>query len=152
MSYNTYDQNSITAQNGDTFRSTAHGYKMEFRGLRPRTRHKMYLDDVDYTWACKGFGQKLGEDVMSDENGAVKLIVYYEIPLTGAAAFENLQQATYSSGVSVGQQNSRAENKVYVQYKTWNLKSADGLSSAMFQVHFHIVMTNTDYNRIEQHD
>lgn len=128
-------------------------YTMRFKGLRPNTKHKMYLENVDYTWACKGWGQNLGEDILSDADGFATVYVLYEIPFSRPAQyeFEEKQSISYNNK-KLNSQNARMEDVVYVQWKSFELKSADGLSQAVFQMHFHIVMVNGDFNRIEQHD
>lgn len=153
MSYNSHSNTSISTRNSETFRTRTHTYKFEFTGLRPKTKHKMYLDDIDYTWACKGFGQKIGEDLLSDVNGKLMVYVLYEIQFSRPAMFEmkETQSIAYYSN-KLNNQNSRMEDKVRVSWKTFQIKSADGLSHAELNMHFHTVLINGDYNSIIQHD
>lgn len=153
MSFNTYDGASISTTNDDTYRTAAHAYNMAFVGLRPNTKHKIYLDGIDYTWAAKGYGQNLGEDILSTEKGTASLMVYFEIPLSRPAQFELDVPNTLSFySNKVGNQNKRMEDAVNVNWKTWEIRSADGLSNAMLNMHFHIALVYGDVNRIQQHD
>lgn len=153
MSYNSFTNTSISTQSHDTFRSATHTYKMRFSGLRPNTKHKMYLEDVDYTWACKGWGQNLGEDLLSSSDGNLTVYVLYEIPFSRPSLYENKETqsvAFYSN--KFNNQNKRMEDVVDVQWKTFEVRSADNMSHAATKMHFHIVLINGDYNRQEQHD
>jgi len=49
---------------------------LEFYGLRPHTTHYFYFDKVRVTSMVKQFGKKLGEALISDENGNLKVIFY----------------------------------------------------------------------------
>ena len=153
MSYNAFSNNSITSVSNDTFRTNSHCYKFTYSGLRPNTKHKMYLDGSDYTWACRGFGQNLGEDLLSNNNGQLTVYVLYEIPFSKPAAYEIKEKdsvAFYTDKFNTP--NGRMEDTVHVQWKKFEIQSADGLSHAETLVHFHTVLVNADYNKIEQHD
>lgn len=153
MSFNAFSNTSLTTLATDTQKSGAHEYKMIFKGLRPSTKHRLYLEDEDYTWACRGWGQNLGEEIVSDEFGVARVFVYYEIYASRPAQFEykTTESVAFHSN-KLSKQNARMEDAVIVNYKTWEIKSADGLSQAVFHMHFHEPMINGDYNRIEQHD
>ena len=49
---------------------------LEFYGLRPHTTHYFYYDKVKVTSMVKQFGKKLGQDLITDENGNLKVIFY----------------------------------------------------------------------------
>jgi len=49
---------------------------LEFYGLRPFTTHYFYYDKVKVTSMVKQFGKKLGQSLISDENGNIKIIFY----------------------------------------------------------------------------
>lgn len=49
---------------------------LEFYGLRPYTTHYFYFDKVQVTDMVKQFGKKLGQPLISDENGNLKIIFY----------------------------------------------------------------------------
>ncbi len=49
---------------------------LEFYGLRPYTTHYFYFDKVKVTDMVKQFGKKLGQPLISDENGNLKIIFY----------------------------------------------------------------------------
>jgi hypothetical protein len=49
---------------------------LEFYGLRPHTTHYFYFDKVQITGMVKQFGKKLGQPLISDENGNLKIIFY----------------------------------------------------------------------------
>jgi len=153
MSFNSFSNTSISTTIEDTHRSGVHCYKMTFTGLRPSTKHKVYLDGVDYTWACRGWGQNLGEDIITDINGVAKVHVYYEIPFSRPAVYETKTPesiAYYSNRIN--NKNKRMEDVVQVQYKVFEIRSADSQSYATAQMHFHICIIKGDVNRIEQHD
>lgn len=151
MAFNAYNKDSMSTLATDTSRTTVKAIKLSFGGLRPNTKHKMYLDGVDYTWACKGFGQNLGEDILSDENGQVNVTVLYEIPYSFPSNYE-LPTGNPISDIrnSVGAQNSRESRRIYQDYKTWTIRSLDGLSEAHHQRRFDIVLVDGDYNKIER--
>lgn len=153
MSYNAFSNASINTTTMDTRASAAHTYDWIFEGLRPNTKHKMFLDDVDYTWACRGWGQNLGEEITSDNTGMARVFVLYEIPFQQPASYEmKIPSSLGGSGNRINNQNGRFEDSVMTYYKTFEIKSADGLSHAIIHLPFPIVLINTDYNTIEQHD
>lgn len=49
---------------------------LEFYGLRPYTTHYFYFDKVQISSMVKQFGKKLGQPLISDENGNLKVIFY----------------------------------------------------------------------------
>jgi len=49
---------------------------LEFYGLRPNTTHYFYFDKVKITGMVKQFGKKLGQPLISDESGNLKVIYY----------------------------------------------------------------------------
>lgn len=49
---------------------------LEFYGLRPNTTHYFYFDKVKITDMVKQFGKKLGQPLISDESGNLKVIYY----------------------------------------------------------------------------
>ena len=49
---------------------------LEFYGLRPNTTHYFYFDKVKITSMVKQFGKKLGQPLISDESGNLKVIYY----------------------------------------------------------------------------
>jgi hypothetical protein len=49
---------------------------LEFYGLRPYTTHYFYFDKVKVTDMVKQFGKKLGQPLISDESGNLKIIFY----------------------------------------------------------------------------
>jgi len=49
---------------------------LEFYGLRPFTTHYFYFDKVKITDMVKQYGKKLGGNLISDENGNLKIIFY----------------------------------------------------------------------------
>ena len=90
---------------------------------------------------------------MSDENGVVSVKVLYEIPYSMASRHEFPEKNSISDGTNnIGRQNYRKESRIYNDFKTWTLRSNDGLSTAYYQMQFHIALVDGDYNRSEQHD
>ena len=49
---------------------------LEFYGLRPYTTHYFYFEKVKVTDMVKQFGKKLGQPLISDESGNLKIIFY----------------------------------------------------------------------------
>jgi len=49
---------------------------LEFYGLRPHTTHYFYFDKVKVTGMVKQFGKKLGQPLISDENGNLEVVFY----------------------------------------------------------------------------
>jgi len=47
-----------------------------FYGLRPHTTHYFYFDKVKVTGMVKQFGKKLGQPLISDENGNLEVVFY----------------------------------------------------------------------------
>ncbi len=143
MSFNSFSNVSISTLASDTQRAGAMCYRMTFKGLRPNTKHKMYLENVDFSWACRTYGKNIGEDMISDENGDLIVFVYYEIPFVKPADFEidETQSVAYSSS-RINNTNRRMEDAVSVQWKSFEVRSDDGLSHAILNMHFHIPIVN----------
>lgn len=153
MSFNQYSNTSISTVAQDTFKNTATLYPIAFAGLKPNARFTLLLDGQDYSWAAAQYGKNIGDPFISDSNGILKLKVLFEIPFSRPAEYdipETQSVAFYSN--RIGEPNNRMEQAITLTYSTFTVISDDGLSSATFRMHHHILLINGDYNKIEQHD
>lgn len=62
---------------------------LEFYGLRPNTTHYFYFDKVKVTDMVKQFGKKLGQPLISDESGNLKVIFYLSSGIS-STSFESI--------------------------------------------------------------
>lgn len=146
--YNDYSNSSISTVSPDTEIVGARQFVIRFFGLRPNTKHKVYLDGVDYTWACKGWGQNLGEDILTNEYGVADFRVLFETSRQGRAELEEetVNSVAYYSG-KVNPANRSIEDVVKTSKKTFYIRSADGLSSGQQIFHFHMVSKHNPVNQ-----
>jgi hypothetical protein len=50
----------------------------EVFGLRPLSRYYLYVNRVQYPSRTKQFGKKLGESLVTDEDGKIKIVFYMD--------------------------------------------------------------------------
>lgn len=72
---------------------------LEFYGLRPHTTHYFYFDKVKVTTMVKQFGRKLGQPLISDENGNLKVIFYLSSGIS-SSSYESIP--TKNSNLEAG--------------------------------------------------
>ena len=53
-------------------------YIFDAHGLRPYTTYYLYVNNVKINSRVKQFGKKLGESLVSDENGKLKIVFYLD--------------------------------------------------------------------------
>lgn len=86
----------------DTFQTRNHTWNMKFWGLKPNTKHDLYVDGVEYNWAAKQFGKDLGADLVSDSDGKLLFNLFYEFPFEGTYSLDmSNKNQNLGSGSSV---------------------------------------------------
>jgi hypothetical protein len=88
----------------DTTRSKTFNIPISCAGLKPATKYVFYLDGVVYGWATKPFGKKLGDDLISGDDGTLRFTFLYDFQFKASYAFDNLP--TTPSGGSQYNQNT----------------------------------------------
>jgi len=134
----------LTTKGLNVTRTQNHYYRFAVAGLRPNTKHNITIDGVDYAFATKQFGKDFGADLLSDENGELKLGVLYELRYGRDANFELPQRQTLSFQDDVlnsGSTGDRKVSKTIVKKRIIELISPDGLSYAQYVFSTNILMT-----------
>jgi hypothetical protein len=145
---NYFSNTSIATRADDTQVAGAASIVLRFVGLRPNSKHRVYIEGEDYTWACKGWGKNLGEELVTNEFGSVCFSILYEISM--GAPFEREDKVTnsvayYSSRMDSGA--SKRENNVSRIYKTVEIRSADNASHAREIIFFPVLARRTPANQ-----
>jgi hypothetical protein len=132
----------------DTVRCNAHLICLKVNGLRPFTKHKFYIDGIDYSWACRQFGKNLGEDLISDGGGYIKFDVLGEFKYEGNYSFDNATSDQTENAYNQSQQINKSTNFVKT-YRFMELKAPD--SYAFVNWPMRILVTAGHTNRSESH-
>lgn len=135
-------ESDIATKSLNTIRTQTHMTFFGVQGLRPNTRHDVYLEGELYTFACKQFGKDLGEDLISDENGRLAFYMLHEVEFNRNMNFElqsSQSLAFQSSGVN--QQDSRREANLVTNYKIVEIKSPDGNSYSQLNLESPLLLT-----------
>lgn len=65
---------------------------VSFSGLLPSTKHSLYVNGEDRTAVSRQYGKDFGDDLISDANGELFVLVLTETPFTRGANFELPQE------------------------------------------------------------
>jgi hypothetical protein len=132
----------------DTVRSKAFNIPVQWKGLKPSTKYKFYLDGVELGFAVKPFGKKLGDDLISGADGTLSFSVLYDFQFEGNYAFDNLP-TTPVTGAQYNQQSSDTPYYFTTQ-RFFELKGVGGAyASGYFPLR--LLITPAHVNRLESH-
>lgn len=135
-------------KSSDTARSKTFNVPISCAGLKPATKFTFFLDGVEFGWAVKPFGKKLGDDLISADDGTLQFSFLYDFQFEGNYAFDNLP-TTPSSG-SQYNQNTVDTPYYFTTQRFIELKGTAGAyASAYFPLRLLITPAHT--NRIESH-
>lgn len=132
----------------DTVRSKAFNVPITCMGLKPNTKYDFYLDGIEFSWAAKPFGKRLGQDLVSDASGKLSFYFLYDFQYEGNYAFDNVPN-TPATG---SQYNQQGDDQPYyfTTQRFIELKGAGGAyASAYFPLRLLIIPSHT--NRMESH-
>lgn len=116
-------------------------YTFAFKGLRPNTRHDLYLNNQLYNFAAIPFGKNIGDSIISDSNGTVKVVILAEDSYKLAAA-ERENFTTPFNTLMTNQQKDKREKKVIRMYDDFFLTSVDGKSSCTMRIYRDLLTRN----------
>jgi hypothetical protein len=120
-------------------RVQTHKLTLGFNGLLPRTKHILYMDGVDHSFASRQMGKEPGDDIISDANGEAVVEFYYEVPFARDQNFELPQTPSLSFQESV-LSDSRRQNLVTNVLKI-ELKSSNEQSYAQYLLNLDLLLT-----------
>lgn len=63
--------------------------RFKFTGLKPYTRHYFYFNKVKQTDRVKQLGKKLGQPLITDENGVLDVIFYLSSGISSSSPSSN---------------------------------------------------------------
>jgi len=132
----------LTTQDINIVRTQNHAYSFHVNGLKPNTKHKMYVDGVDNTWATKQHGKDFGDDLISNGDGAlsVQLLAQWAYPRNQNFELPEQQSVAFQTN-NVGQGSTQASTKRVNNYVIIEIKSDDSLSYAQFQLKLNLILT-----------
>jgi hypothetical protein len=122
-------------------RVQTHAYKFTFTGLLPNTKHTVFYDGVDHTFATRTWGGDYGGELISDENGMLLVEMLIEIEFNRDQNFELPQGQSLSSQERTVNTQQRRLAKVVVQKRIIEAKSANDLSYGQIIVDQNLVLT-----------
>lgn len=120
--------NNLTDVDKSISRTSHRIFLIQANGLRPNTKHKLYLDGVEHTFAARQLGKDFGDDLISDQSGRIDLEYLMQFNFNRDQNFELPEQQTLSYRDSV--LNTQRSNRVVKNYVLVEIKSADGQSYA----------------------
>ena len=122
-------------------RTQNHRYRFLFNGLLPNTKHKMYIDGVDYTFATRQLGKDFGDDLISGPSGELDVFVLYEIPFSRDQNFELPQTQSVAYQEQIYNNQESKTYRVVNNYVLFEVKSADENSYAQYSMRNSILLT-----------
>lgn len=135
---------NLTTEGFNITRTQNHTYDFRVTGLRPNTKHTINIDGEDFAYATRQFGKAPGADLITDDDGAIRLFVLYEIMFHRMQDFEIEDQPTLSKQTNIfNQQQSQRNTKVVNNYKIVELISFDGQSYSQFVLKLNLLLTPT---------
>lgn len=131
--------NNLTTRAQNITRTQNHYYHMRASGLRPNTKHNIFIEGIDRGYSTRQFGKNFGEDLISDENGEIRYGVLYELEYNRDKNFEipSKQQTDPNN-----QQGSKKPSRIFVENKIIELISPDGGSQCQFVLKLNIILTD----------
>lgn len=64
----------------DVVRSKTFRIPVVTSGLKPGAKYVFFLDGIDYSWACRPTGGRLGADLRADASGKLSFLFLYDAP------------------------------------------------------------------------
>lgn len=114
----------------------------KFVGLRPNTKHDLYMNGIIYNWAAKPYGKNLGDSIISDNNGRVSIDVFHESAIIPNVE-DSVNNGSFFNSSLTNQQKDNRDRIVIRAFTDFELISADQKSKG-------IVRLYTDLIRITQ--
>lgn len=131
----------LNTQGFNINRVQAHRYRFSFSGLLPNTKHSMFVDGENYNALTRQAGKDFGADLISDENGVLRVQVLYEIPFNRERNFELPQTTTLAFQEEVVNRQSSRDFRRVNNYVVFEVKSANENSYAQYVMTMPILLT-----------
>ena len=116
-------------------------YRLRFAGLLPRTKHSITIDGVDYGYATRQIGSDFGDDLVSDQDGILDVIILYEIPFNRTQNFELPQTPTLAFQEGIVNRQSSQDLANVSNYILIEVKSANENSYAQYSMRLNMLLT-----------
>lgn len=131
----------------DTFRAKAKELNLSFAGLKPLTRYDFYINGANYNWAARTYGSDLGDPLISDAYGKIRVYYVFEIAYEGAG-YSPTSNRQYDQSVNLNSQE-RAPVDYLSSMQLIELIAPGSYVSV--NVPLNIIITPEHVNRIEGH-
>lgn len=140
----------LTTRGLNVTRTQNHFYQCRATGLRPNTKHNVFIEGEDVGFRARQFGKVFGDDLISDENGQLLFGLLHEIEFARNRNFELPQSQTLS--FQDGQVNNTAGSRQASQTVKNNLiielVSPDGQSQSQIVLKMNIILTAGPVNQL----
>lgn len=78
-------------------------FRISCTGLRPKTIHKFYVEDVDMTASCKPYNGDVGDDLVTDEYGKLNFTYYHNAAIPSGTTYSDyinyIKQITLAASI-----------------------------------------------------
>ena len=138
----------LTTRGLNVSRVQAHFYQFAANGLRPLTKHNIFIEGEDRGFATRQFGKAFGDDLISDENGVIQFGLLHEIAFNREQLFELPQGQTLSFQDRQIAQTTRQSSATVVNNLIIELISPDEQSQAQFVVRLNLLLTPGPVNQL----
>lgn len=101
MPINTPNQGHLAKQENDNFRTKIKQFEIAMASLKPNTVYEFFINGINYGFASRTIGKRLGDPLVSDDRGQMK--IYYSMEVI-------YDQPTYSYQFAAGENNPSYNN------------------------------------------
>jgi len=122
-------------------RTQNHFYEFNVAGLTPNTKHTIMIDEVDHSWATKQFGKDFGADMISDNDGKMKIGILFELPFPRDQNFELPRTNTLQFQNEQLSSGTRQDLNIVSNIRVLELKTADGSVKAQFMLNLPTILS-----------
>ena len=147
MPLNQGTSDSFGFTNFDTFRTKNYDLPASFTGLKANTTYQIFLNGNDHGWATRQIGKNLGEPLISDQYGRLKIRYLFEITYDGGN-YSFQQGSLENQAESFDLSNTKPKN-YFISYQFLELKAPGSYFSINVPIRMRLTSEHT--NRIENH-
>lgn len=140
----------LTSRGLNVTRTQNHFYQFAASGLRPNTKHNVFIEDEDVGFRTRQFGKEFGADLISNENGELFFGILHEIEFARNRNFElpqgqtlSFQDSQVNNTAGSRQASQTVKNNLIVE-----LISPDGQSQTQIVMNLNIILTAGPVNQL----
>lgn len=119
--------NEVLTDSNRTVQSFEFSQEHYFSALNPGTKYRIFMNDIDVSWAAKQYGKDLGDTLIADSNGNLRFRLLTEQPFESPFFSEN-NQISYSAqqNTNLNKQETKRKTKLFEDPIVLQLKDFAG--------------------------